>query len=89
MAEGLYFMGFYNSFVVRIWSSEVGKPDRGYIQHVGTQHQRHFLEIHDVLDFILSHLTPPTEYSPDEKQASAKEKPADLYGENFRNEPGT
>ena len=81
-------MGFYNSFVVKIWSSEVGKPERGYIQHAGTRHQRYFLEMHDVLDFILSHLTPPAEYPPDEKQTFAREKSADLYGENSRNEPG-
>lgn len=82
-------MGFYNSFVVKIWSSEAGKLNRGYIQHVGTQEQRYFLDIQGLVDFVLSHLTPLADDSTMSKQTGGKQAPADNFGGTFQDEPGT
>ena len=52
-------MGYYNTFVVRIWCDDSRKLNRGYVQHVSSQEQRYFLAIDDLADFILGHLIPP------------------------------
>ena len=80
-------MGFYNSFVVRIWSREAGKLNRGYIQHVGTQEQRYFLDIRDLEDFVLNHLAPMTDYSTMSTQTSGTQAPTDDFGGIFQDEP--
>ena len=54
-------MGYYITFVVRIWCKDMGELDKGYVQHVGTQEQRYFLNMDDLTDFIRSHLSPPIE----------------------------
>jgi len=82
-------MGFYNSFVVRIWSSEAGNLNRGYIQHVGTQEQRYFLDIGDMVDFVLSHLTPLNDDYTMSTQTSGKQANADNLGGIFQDESGT
>lgn len=53
-------MGYYNTFVVRIWCNDSDELSRGEVQHVTTKQQRYFLDIADMTDFILSHLKPPT-----------------------------
>lgn len=80
--------GFYNSFVVRIWSSEVGDLNRGHVQHAGTQEQRHFLDMRDLADFVLSHLVPPADDPETGTQTWGKQAPADNLGDIFRDEPG-
>lgn len=55
-------MGYYNSFVVKIWSDEPGGKVRGHIQHVSSQESSHFLNLDKMLDFIIAHLSPPTAY---------------------------
>lgn len=52
-------MGYYNSFVVKVWSDEPGGKVRGHIQHVSSQESSHFLNLDKMLDFIISHLGPP------------------------------
>ena len=52
-------MGYYNSFVVKIWSDEPGGKVRGHIQHVSSEESSHFLNLDKMLDFIVSHLGPP------------------------------
>jgi hypothetical protein len=52
-------MGYYNTFVVRIWCNDSRKLNRGYVQHVSSQEQRYFLAMDDLTDFILGHLIPP------------------------------
>lgn len=54
-------MGYYNSFVVKVWSEKPGGKVRGHIQHVGTQESSHFLNLDKMLDFIIAHLGPPPE----------------------------
>ncbi|MFO7996567.1 MAG: hypothetical protein R6U93_05440 [Dehalococcoidia bacterium] len=51
--------GYYNTFVVKIWQSEVEGTMRGYIQHVSTQEQAHFFGLGNMSNFILNHLGPP------------------------------
>ena len=52
-------MGYYNSFVVKIWSEEPGGAVRGHIQHVSSQENSHFLNLDKMLDFMKAHLGPP------------------------------
>ena len=52
-------MGFYSSFVVKVWLNENGKMIWGQIQHVGTQESVHFLNTDKMLSFFEDHLIPP------------------------------
>ena len=52
-------MGYYNSFVVKIWSDAPGGKMRGHIQHVSSEVSSHFLDLEKMLDFIRAHLVPP------------------------------
>ena len=52
-------MGYYNSFVVKIWSDAPGGRVRGYIQHVSSEESSNFLNLDKMLDFIMAHLGPP------------------------------
>jgi hypothetical protein len=52
-------MGHYNSFVVRVWSGGPGRL-RGTIEHVATRSRLAFVDPSAVVDFIRSHLEPPT-----------------------------
>ena len=38
-------MGYYNSFVVKIWTEDGRNLTRGYVQHVGTQESIHFADL--------------------------------------------
>ena len=49
--------GYYNTFVVKIWSDEIIM--RGSIEHIGTQENARFLSLEKMSDFILSHLCTP------------------------------
>ena len=49
-------MGYYNSFVVKVWINDAGDTTRGYIQHVGTQETMHFYDLDKINEFILSHV---------------------------------
>ena len=51
-------VGYYNSFVVRIWSDEQGLS-RGSIQHVRTHDSLVFGDVAAVVEFIRVHLAPP------------------------------
>jgi len=53
-------VGYYNSFVVKIWSDEPGGKVRGHIQHVTSEESSHFLNLDKMMDFIIAHLGPPT-----------------------------
>lgn len=57
-------MGYYNSFVVRIWSDEQGLS-RGSIEHVSTRDNLVFSDPTAVVEFIRLHLSPPPFYFPD------------------------
>ena len=63
-------VGYYNSFIVKIWSDEARGRVRGHIQHVSSQESSHFLNLDSMLDFIIAHLNPPNGSSPegDEKE---------------------
>ncbi len=57
-------MGYYNSFVVRIWSSEHGWT-RGKIEHVATHDSLVFDDLAELDDFVRRHLNPPSSHTPD------------------------
>jgi hypothetical protein len=50
-------MGYYNSFVVKIWTEDGQNLARGYIQHVGTQESTYFADWKKMANFMLSHLS--------------------------------
>lgn len=49
-------MGHYSSFIVKVWTDEREDITRGYIQHVGTQETRYFMDLGKMTEFILSHI---------------------------------
>lgn len=51
-------MGYYNSFVVRIWSDDRGRL-RGKIEHVTSRATMVFVVPEAVVGFIRGHLDPP------------------------------
>ena len=53
-------MAYYISFVVRIRESESDNIVRGHIQHVSTQEGQYFSDVENMVQFIMSHLNPPT-----------------------------
>lgn len=52
-------MGFYSSFVVRIWVDDDLKMQRGHVQHVGTQESISFLTLDKMHAFMMNHLNSP------------------------------
>ncbi len=52
-------MGYYNTFVVKIWCDEAEGIMRGHIQHVSTQEYEYFLSLENMTSFIVRHLGPP------------------------------
>lgn len=50
-------MGYYNSFVVKIWTEDGHNLARGYIQHVGTQEGVYFADWEKMANFMGSHLS--------------------------------
>jgi hypothetical protein len=55
--------GYYNSFVVRVWSDGQGQF-RGRIEHVLTHDSSTFGDPAAVVEFIRTHLAPPPSYFP-------------------------
>ena len=51
-------MGYYTSFVIRIWSRADGRLHSS-IEHVASRERLAFLDPAAVVDFIRSHLQPP------------------------------
>ncbi len=64
-------MGYYNSFVVKIWSNESKRAVRGHVQHVNSQEQVYFDSLKKATDFITSHLGQPPEDTGNKKGDSA------------------
>lgn len=50
-------MGYYNSFVVKIWTEDGQNLTRGYVQHVGTQQSIYFADWEKMANFMLGHLS--------------------------------
>jgi len=46
--------GYYNTFIVRVWYDETGKPQRGHIQRTGTSEQAYFNKLEDIAIYIQS-----------------------------------
>ena len=71
-------VGYYNSFVVRVWSGEQGQL-RGHIEHVLTHDSSGFSDPAAVVEFIRTHLAPPPSHIPDpvEERPDENETPED------------
>jgi hypothetical protein len=52
-------MGYYTSFIIRIWIDDTEGFVRGQIQHVNSQETSYFNNQKKMNEFILSHLSPP------------------------------
>jgi hypothetical protein len=66
-------VGYYNSFVVRIWSDEQG-PARGSIEHVWSHESLVFADPAAVVDFIRVHLTPPPSAIPHSEEEEERQE---------------
>ena len=73
-------MGYYNTFVVKIWCNDCGKMIRGHIQHVGSQEHAYFLNNTSMTDFMASHLNPPPP-EPSDKRAGNSRVFSDYLGD--------
>ena len=49
-------MGYYNTFVVKIWCSDYGEMVRGHVQHVSSQEHAYFSSLENMTGFVVSHL---------------------------------
>ncbi|OGO25042.1 MAG: hypothetical protein A2144_13485 [Chloroflexi bacterium RBG_16_50_9] len=49
-------MGYYNSFLVKVWTDNGEKLLRGHIQHVGTEKDIYFLKWEKMVDFMQAHI---------------------------------
>ncbi len=75
-------MGYYNTFVVKIWCTDCGEMIRGHIQHVGSQEYAYFLNNQNMTDFMASHLTPsPSELSGGGKPGDGSKVFSDYLGD--------
>ncbi len=68
-------MGYYNSFIIRIWSDEQGRL-RGRIEHVASQDYLIFSDLQKIVKFVRNHLSVPPYYLPD----APEETPDELGG---------
>jgi hypothetical protein len=55
-------MGYYNSFVLRVWSDDRGTM-RGTIEHVGTRDSLAFVEPERIRAFLRAHVAVPPDRS--------------------------
>ena len=53
-------MGYYNTFIVRIWTDDGLRPSRGHIEHVGTSDRIWFTYLEQMSVFISDHLRSPS-----------------------------
>ena len=56
-------VGYYNTFVVKIWCNDHGQMARGHVQHVSSKDYIYFLGLNDMNDFIISHVKLPSKNS--------------------------
>ena len=52
-------VGYYNTFVVKIWCDDQEEMIRGHIQHVSSQEHTYFRDIEQMTDFMSSRLSSP------------------------------
>jgi len=67
-------MGYYSSFVVKIWADDDGKMGRGYVQHVSTEESIHFLTLDQMVAFVKNHLNPPPNHGVDVQEGTLRGK---------------
>ena len=49
-------MGYYNTFVVKIWCDDHGEMVSGHVQHVSSQEHAYFSSLENMTGFVASHL---------------------------------
>ena len=61
-------MGYYSSFVVKIWVGDDQRMIRGHVQHVSTQESIYFLTLDKMVEFMMNHLNrPPNHWAQQEE----------------------
>ena len=65
-------MGYYNTFVVKIWCDDHGEMVRGHIQHVSSQEYAHFSSLENMTDLLVSHLGSPSSNSVTQDKAQGR-----------------
>jgi len=48
--------GYYNSFVIRIWTEKSSTSFRGCIQHTSSQERIYFTDLNSMNEFILANI---------------------------------
>ena len=71
-------MGYYNSFVIRVWTGGQGRL-RGTIEHVSSRASQVFVDPAVVLEFICTYLGPPPsdDGEPTRRDPTAEGEPGD------------
>jgi len=68
-------MGYYNSFIVRVWRGDGEPPEiRGQIEHVNSREKVYFADETHMHQFIISHLDPPSSEVNDELDESSSDE---------------
>ena len=49
-------MGYYNTFVVKVWCDDHEEMVRGHVQHVSSQEHAYFSNLENMTDFVVNHL---------------------------------
>lgn len=75
-------MGYYNTFVVKIWCDDHGEMVRGHVQHVSSQEHTYFPSLENMTDFVVSHLgSAPSNLTAQNKRRSRLSLLAESLGE--------
>lgn len=73
-------MGYYNSFVLKIWTDEQERKVRGHILHVSSQEGIYFLNADKMVDFIMAHLEPPSDSVLESEELGAVDNTTRQFG---------
>ena len=80
-------MGYYNTFVVKIWCDDHDEMIRGHIQHVSSQEYAHFSSQENMRDFILGHIgLPPSDSVTQNKVRGRPSFLTETMGDTIQNE---
>ena len=80
-------VGYYNTFVVKIWCDDHGEMVRGHVQHVSSQEHTYFSSLENMTGFVVSHLgSAPSNLAVRDKRRSRLSLLAENLGEMGQDE---
>jgi hypothetical protein len=78
-------MGYYRTFIVKIWCDDTGELNRGYVWNAGTNNKKYFMNIEDLTGFMLSNLTSATDSLSTGNHGSVKHEPLNNHEDTSQN----